>query len=466
MGRTLPAPDALRTSQDPATALESGRRGKLRSSWPAAGGEGILPGLTPLRLEQFVLAGEPRRATHQLLAGSPVLIGRSEDAGVRLEDESVSRRHCQVECLPNGPAGSPAWWIRDLGSLLGVTVNDAPVVDPTRIRPGDLIRVGRSELVVEQGLGGPHCACAGCGRTTAEGAPEPGLAHGRRWVCGACLVGASRPNVWRVGEWVEIAEIGQGSYGRVLLAAWRGMRLGALKLSKPAPFSDPDEAREADARFRREADVLRRIDHPAVLRMYEAHGSPQLRWSALELGDEDLTALVERQGPAAPWQAALAGAAMLEGLAHIHALGVLHRDLKPLNVIVAVDGSIRLGDFGLCIARGATRVTASRLGLGTLHYVSPEQLDDAHEVDARTDIYGWGATMYYLLTGLAPHHEARGYTEMVQALREPPIRPDQLDPRIPASLVDVVMQALAPDPARRFGSAREALESLTASHAR
>jgi serine/threonine protein kinase len=99
--------------------------------------------------------------------------------------------------------------------------------------------------------------------------------------------------------------------------------------------------------------------------------------------------------------------------------------------------------------------------MGTLHYASPEQLHDAHGVDPRTDVYGWGATLYYLLTGRAPYWWAKGYPEVVQAvMQDDTPRADRLDAGIPPGLAGVIERAMSREPERRFADAREALEAL------
>ena len=428
-------------------------------------GSPLLAATMDLRLELLSVGGRRVRAARALAPGSRAVLGRDgvPDVTVSLADEEVCRRHCLLESRlvrrGHGAEVGSEWWLRDLGSRSGVLLNDVPVSDPVRVRAGDLLRLGRSKLLVELGTALENAICRGCLRRA--GAPGPGLSHGRRWVCEACL-GGERRSVRRLGGWVEVAERGQGSYGRVVLAAAEGgERLAALKIADLDPFGDTEIERENEARFRRETRTLRDLDHPSIVRVYDAGSEDDTRWVALELMETDLLRVVRTHGHLKPRQVASIGAELLEGLAHVHARGVLHRDLKPENVFLGVDGAVRLGDFGLCSAPGATRITATRLGMGTLHYASPEQLEDAHAVDPRTDLYGWGATLYYLLTARSPFWWAKGYPEVLAAvLQEETPRADRLDPEIPFGLAVVVERAMAREPERRFADAREALEAL------
>ena len=417
-----------------------------------------------LRLELLAVAGQPARATRTFAphVGKVVLgRGRKSDVTVTLQDELVSRHHAQLEWR-QGSAEPGGWWLSDLLSRGGLRLNGRDHLEPAPVRAGDLLELGRSRVLVELGPGEPgDLICAGCARSEQRGAPTPGLRHGRRWVCEACLTGAERRAPRECGGYREVAEIGAGAYGRVLLVTGGG-RLAALKLSQRDPFGDPDEQLETEARFKREVQVLRAIDHPAVVRVYAAGTSNEGYWVALELMDDDLFRVVRRSGPVGAERAAQVGAELLSALSHLHARAVLHRDVKPNNVLVAVDGAIRLGDFGLCTSAGATKLTATRIGMGTLHYTPPEQLEDAHGVDARADVYGWGATLYYLLLGLPPYWWAKEYVSVVRAmLQEDCPSPHEIDARIPLGLSTVVARALARDPAQRFASADEALAAWT-----
>lgn len=435
-----------------------------------------------LRLQLLTVSGRPARAERRLTADRPALLGRSPHSAppervpdgvpervpddvqqhvvVGLADEAVAPQHCRLEPRPSRTwSGAPAWWVSELPGSPGLLLNGQRLVAPRQLRGGDLLRLGRTCLRIELGPARRPTPCAGCG-TPPELAGEAGLSQGRRWVCGACARGERR-QVRRVGAWVEVTELSMGSHGAVLLCARDEQQLAAVKLASSDPFGDPTEQETLELRFWREVDVLRRLDDPSVVRAYEAGQCEYGHWVAMELMEQDLERVVRRHGPLHPVHAASLAADLLRGLEHIHARGVLHRDLKPQNVLVSGDGSVRLGDFGLCSSLGSPTLTEEHLGLGTLHFASPEQIEDAHRVDARTDLFGWGATLYYLLTGRAPFWWLHAFQDLVRAqLEEQTPRPDQLDPQVPAPLADVVMRALEPEPERRFAQAGEALLAL------
>ena len=398
--------------------------------------------------------------------GTVVDVGRADERTLTLEDERVSRHHCTA-CWGPPPGGAPGptgWWLIDAGSRSGTTVNDVPFAgEAILLRAGDLIRIGRSKLRVELGSAEAWgMDCAGCRRPAAQ-APGPGLRHGRRWVCQECLLGRS-DGQRRVGEWVEVGELGAGSNGKVLLAAGKeGERLAALKLTVRDPFGDVQAEGEALARFRREVRILRELNHPYVVRVYSAGTTEDGYWVALELLEEDLLQLVRREGPLSLARARQVGEALLHGLSHLHARGVLHRDVKPSNVLLDAAGLPRLGDFGLCTGMGDTKLTATSMAMGTLYYTAPEQVEDAHQVDVRADLYGWGATLYHALAGTPPYGWARSFPDVVRALIQeelPALR--AVRPDVPGPLSALVMRALCKDPAGRFSSAAEALRALQA----
>ena len=418
-----------------------------------------------LRLE-VIRDGETSTSRTHLFppGGEPVVIGRSAERAVPLEDDHVSRKHCSIAHgpPPAGVEGPPGWWLVDLGSRSGTTLNENEVDRPILLRAGDLLRLGRSKLRVELGPFDPAGrTCPGCARSASE-APGPGIHHGRRWVCQACLLGEGRERT--AGEYLTVADLGSGSNGKVVLAAGKqGERLVALKLTQRDPFGDEEAEREALARFRREVRILRTVDHPHVVRVYAAGTTHDGYWVALELLETDLLELVRREGPLPLPRALEVGEALLLGLAHVHARGIMHRDVKPSNVLLDAGGAARLGDFGLCTGTGDTQLTGTRTALGTLYYTAPEQVEDAHRVDPRADVYGWGATMYHALAGIPPYSWARSFPDVVRALLQEALPPlGSVRPDLPRGVDELVMRALEKDPARRFASAMEAARALRA----
>jgi serine/threonine-protein kinase len=254
--------------------------------------------------------------------------------------------------------------------------------------------------------------------------------------------------------------LGSGGMGEVFRVEDKasGQAL-ALKVLRPIDADDAERVR----RFQREIQVLTRIRHPAVLRILDWGESPAGLFFVTELVDgEDLKAAIRRRGPWPPEEAAALGATLAEALAAAHAQGVVHRAVKPTNVMIARDGSVRLLDFGLARGAGLDMTTLTRTGtvLGTPGYMSPEQFD-AHGVDERSDLYSLGVVLFEVLTGRLPF---RGQTPIAVALAhktEPPPLPRALRRGIPAWLERAVLQCLEKDPARRFASAAELAAELS-----
>jgi len=256
-----------------------------------------------------------------------------------------------------------------------------------------------------------------------------------------------------------ISLLGTGGMGQVFrVEDTRSGQTLALKVLRPLDTDDTDRVR----RFQREIQILTRIRHPAVLHILDWGDSTAGLYFVTELVDgEDLKVAIRRRGPWAPAEAAALGATLAEALAAAHAQGVVHRDVKPNNIMIARDGSVRLLDFGLARGAGIDMATLTRTGtiLGTPGYMSPEQFD-AHGVDERSDLYSLGVVLFEVLTGRLPF---TGQTPIAVALAhktETPPLPRSLQHAIPAWLERVVLRCLEKDPARRFASASELVAEL------
>lgn len=255
----------------------------------------------------------------------------------------------------------------------------------------------------------------------------------------------------------RIASGGMGSvYGAV------DERLGrrvAVKLLR-AELAEDDRFVE---RFRREARAAAALAHPNIASVFDYGEDDGRRFIVMELvdGGEDLARLLAREGALAPARAAAICAQMCDALAHAHQRGVIHRDVKPANVIVGEDDHVKVTDFGIARAAGDSTLTATGTVLGTAQYISPEQAS-GKPVTARSDIYAAGVVLYEMLAGEPPF---TGDTPVAIALRhmsEDVPRPGSTNPAVPRALDDVVARATARDPERRFASAAEMAAALRA----
>jgi len=257
-------------------------------------------------------------------------------------------------------------------------------------------------------------------------------------------------------------ELGRGGMGAVYLA--RDSKLServALKTISSVLANDPDDLAE---RFRMEVQAARKVTHPNVIRIHDLGEDGPLLFLSMEYIDgETLFQRVKRLGPSPINEARRILGDVSAGVAAAHAAGVIHRDLKPHNVLVAGPHArdVKVIDFGLAKTSFATGMTATGLIMGTPEYMSPEQIKGQRS-DARADVYALGAVAYYALTGRPPFTGDTPIAVGFAQVHEPPRPPRELRPEIPVKLEEVILRALAKDPIARYtdaGAWKEALES-------
>ncbi len=241
---------------------------------------------------------------------------------------------------------------------------------------------------------------------------------------------------YQIGE-----EIGRGGYSVVYRA--RDTRVGtdvAIKLLVPPPAA----ARLARERLRREVQAVRQISHPNIVTVYDVADAGAWSFVAMEyVPGPDLAVRVRQRGPLDAEAAARLGGEIAAALEAAHRHGILHRDVKPQNILLAPDGRARLTDFGSARLAGLETVTQTGGVVGTIDYAAPEVLAGGRG-DARADVYALGVTLYYALTAELPR---RG-----KGAGSAGLRPRDRRPEVPAWLDAVVGRATAPDPAERFPS--------------
>src|SRR6202453_1203467 len=258
------------------------------------------------------------------------------------------------------------------------------------------------------------------------------------------------------GRYRVISRLGSGGMAEVYLAEDRllGRQLAVKVLHHH--FAEDQEFVE---RFRREASSAAGLSHPNIVAIFDRGEWNGTYYIAMEyVAGRSLKTVVREQGPLDPAVAIDTVIQILRAARFAHRRGVIHRDLKPHNVILDEEGRARVTDFGIAKA-GASDMTLTGSIMGTAQYLSPEQAQ-GHTVSGRSDLYAVGIILYELLTGSVPFDGETAVTIALKQVSATPPPPSALNPAVPPELDAVVARALAKDPAERFADADEFLGAL------
>jgi TolB-like protein/predicted Ser/Thr protein kinase len=259
------------------------------------------------------------------------------------------------------------------------------------------------------------------------------------------------------GRFEVLEEIGTGGMGTVYRVLDRKINEEmALKILKPeiAPSGTVIE------RFKNELKLARRISHKNVCRLYDLHEEAGTIFITMEyvLG-EDLKTLIRREGRLSAEKASALVMQIIEGLVQAHRLGVVHRDLKPQNIMIDNQGNVRIMDFGIARQLSGPDLTASGMMIGTPYYMSPEQAS-GENTDQRADIYALGAIFYEMVTGQPPFEGDSGLSLALKHKTEFPRHPRELNAQVPEELDRLILKCLAKKREERYQSADELLAEL------
>jgi serine/threonine-protein kinase len=261
------------------------------------------------------------------------------------------------------------------------------------------------------------------------------------------------PATFYNGRYELRRQIARGGTAQVYLAHDALLdRPVALKVLFPELSADSSFVQ----RFRREAQAAANLSHPNIVSVYDWGESESTYFIVMEYVDgEALSSIIKTQAPLAPEQTASVGADIAKALSYAHRHGVVHRDVKPGNVLITADGEVKVTDFGIARATGADeQVTQTGLVMGTATYFSPEQAQGL-AVDGRSDVYSLGVVLYEMATGKPPFGGETPVAIAYQHVREHPTPPRVLNPAIPPALEAIILQAMAKLPAERYERAED-----------
>jgi hypothetical protein len=359
--------------------------------------------------------GKSRGERRELVSGGKITFGRDPKADLAVEDVLCSRRHFEV--LEQG--GKVI--LRDLGSSNGTFVNGARVDGEVALVNGDAIHAGESEFTWID---------------------EP--ATQGRGLVGKTLGG------YKIGE-----RVGRGGMGTVYRATQVSLnRVIALKILTPKVSKDPAFVR----RFQQEAQAAGRLNHPNIVQVYDVGSDKDLHFYSMEfIENGTVQDLATKQGALDPDLALAIVTDAARGLEYAEKKNIVHRDIKPDNLMINAEGVVKINDLGL-----AHDVAGDEAGgeiFGTPHFIAPEQAR-GEKVDSRSDLYSLGATFYRLLTGANPFQGENVQEILRKQIEEDPTPLREVKREIPAALEAIVLKLMKKAPEDRYQSATALLQDL------
>lgn len=417
--------------------------------------------------------------------GGTLTVGRGSGSTLQILDKTLSRSHCHVAMDPSGDSAT----LRDLESSSGTWVNGDRVAEK-QLEHGDRIILCQGTVVLEYShipggttVGASTAALVNASTAEiqlhkqveledesgddvvvlheggeAERSADESAALPSGPTLGLATTGLADPWLGKTLSGYEIQErIGEGSVGVVYRAIQPRMgRTVALKMLQLDPTAGPAGIEN----FLRGARISGRFQHPNLVALYDAGQAHGCYFLAMEFVDGmTLETRLGRTGPLPVVTAADIARQVLSVLSMVHAADVMHQDIRPASILLTDEDEVKLTDLGIAAEMQRTGTLSGHLRLAP-HYLAPEQITRTREVDFRVDLYGIGATLYKMLTGLAPF-SAGSTADLMEAIQAGnPIPPQQLREDISESMSRFVLELLSVDPAGRPASADEALAAL------
>jgi serine/threonine-protein kinase len=235
-------------------------------------------------------------------------------------------------------------------------------------------------------------------------------------------------------------------------------RTVAIKILKEEFLGNQDFMR----RFKNESKAIAMLDHPNIVKVYSVSFGDRMQYIVMEYIDGiSLKQYIDRQ-PEVSWKEAVHFTSqILKALHHAHENGIIHRDIKPQNIMLLQDGSIKMTDFGIARFSGSQTRTMTDKAIGSVHYIAPEQAR-GELTDGKTDIYSVGVLLYEMITGQLPFEADNAVSVAIMQLQTDPKPPREINPSIPVGLEEITLKAMQKNPDQRYRSAREMLVDLDA----
>lgn len=234
-------------------------------------------------------------------------------------------------------------------------------------------------------------------------------------------------------------------------------RFVAIKVLKRDLATDAEFRR----RFHEEAQAVAMLSHPNIVSVYDVSRGDDLDYIVMELIDGiTLKQYMQKKDGSLNWRESLYFITQIvRALGHAHGRGIIHRDIKPQNIMVLRDGSVKVADFGIARIMSVAQNTLTQEALGSVHYISPEQARGSH-IDARADLYSVGVVLYEMLTGRLPFDGDSPVSVAIQHINSTPLPPRQMNPEIPVGLEEITMKAMAARIDQRYMNAEAMLRDL------
>ena len=350
-----------------------------------------------------------------LRSGATLLIGRDAQAGLSVPDERMSGSHFRIVAIEDECR------VEDAGSQEGTFLNDQRLTEPARLAPGDKILAGETVFTFLE-----------------NGGAE------RRGLVGKAIGG------YQINE-----RIGRGGMGTVYRATQLSLsREVALKVLSSSLTQDPTFV----DRFLREARAAGQLNHPHIVQVYDVGKDKDLYFYSMEfISKGSVQDRLNRDGRLPVEDALRVIQDASRGLQYAEKKGVVHRDIKPDNLMITEDGTVKIADLGLAQTVGENDRKEGILG--TPHFISPEQAQ-GKPVDSRSDLYSLGASLYRMLAGRTPFEGSNVKDLILKQIRENPPALREVASEVPEDVADLVQRLMRKDPAERFANASELLTEL------